>query len=170
MYVVCEPGLYGADCALKCGYCLRSEPCHHINGSCPWGCQEGFTGDMCNSCKIILRTLFALIRCIKDIIFFNILQEKMFSFPISNISVKQCFSNLVNALFVACRFGFHGEDCALKCGHCLESEPCDYVNGSCPRGCQDGFKGDRCSNGKDIFYHDLFGVQYLRFFMLYSRV
>nr|XP_034322333.1 receptor-type tyrosine-protein phosphatase alpha-like [Crassostrea gigas] len=43
----CRNGQYGEDCALTCGHCLGSEPCHHINGSCPRGCQKGFIGDKC---------------------------------------------------------------------------------------------------------------------------
>lgn len=47
----CNEGWYGKDCALKCGHCLGPEPCHLINGSCPRGCQEGYTGENCSTCK-----------------------------------------------------------------------------------------------------------------------
>lgn len=62
LYVACKPGFYGADCALKCGHCLGSKPCQHVDGSCPRGCKKGFTGDKCNACKIVcfFPILFAL--------------------------------------------------------------------------------------------------------------
>lgn len=53
LYVACEPGFYGAECALTCGNCLKSKPCNHVNGRCSRGCQEGYKGDKCDACKII---------------------------------------------------------------------------------------------------------------------
>lgn len=37
----------------------------------------------------------------------------------------------------------------MKCGKCLYlyGEQCHHVTGECPRGCGDGFHGDRCDQG-----------------------
>lgn len=47
----CQPGWYGEDCKLRCGHCLGTEPCHHINGSCQRGCQDNYITDWCSTCK-----------------------------------------------------------------------------------------------------------------------
>lgn len=47
-------------------------------------------------------------------------------------------------LFVACPHGYYGDKCADKCGKCLNNQTCDNVNGTCTRGCDEGFKGDLC--------------------------
>lgn len=47
-------------------------------------------------------------------------------------------------MFVACPHGYYGDKCADKCGKCLNNQTCDNVNGTCTRGCDEGFKGDLC--------------------------
>ncbi|XP_062600827.1 multiple epidermal growth factor-like domains protein 10 [Saccostrea cucullata] len=45
----CNDGRYGQDCELRCGACLGNKTCHHINGSCPEGCDAGYRGDLCKT-------------------------------------------------------------------------------------------------------------------------
>ena len=53
-------------------------------------------------------------------------------------------------VFVACS-GTWGVGCANTCGVCL-SGTCDPVDGSCTGGCQDGYTGNNCNQGKyEIF-------------------
>ena len=47
MFIECEGGRYGQDCALLCGHCVNNEQCHHFDGRCLNGCQPGFQGDNC---------------------------------------------------------------------------------------------------------------------------
>lgn len=47
MYLACDATWYGAGCKSQCGHCVGEDNCHHVNGSCLLGCQEGFTGDLC---------------------------------------------------------------------------------------------------------------------------
>lgn len=48
-----------------------------------------------------------------------------------------------------CPPGYFGKGCRERCsGHCIREEPCDYVSGECPNGCQDGYIGERCSDCK----------------------
>lgn len=47
MYLACNATWYGAGCKFQCGHCFGEDKCHHVNGSCLLGCQEGFTGDLC---------------------------------------------------------------------------------------------------------------------------
>lgn len=49
----CSPGHYGLDCKDNCsGHCINNEPCDHINGVCPSGCKDGYTGARCTNSKI----------------------------------------------------------------------------------------------------------------------
>ena len=49
----CPPGHYGLDCKDNCsGHCINNEPCDHVSGVCPSGCQDGYTGARCNNSKI----------------------------------------------------------------------------------------------------------------------
>lgn len=48
----CVTGHFGMDCRELCsGHCINNEPCDHFSGICPNGCQDGFIGKHCNSCK-----------------------------------------------------------------------------------------------------------------------
>lgn len=44
----CDGGKYGPGCSLTCGACINDTQCHHINGSCPHGCNLGFQGQKCD--------------------------------------------------------------------------------------------------------------------------
>lgn len=46
-HLACNATWFGDGCKSQCGYCLGENNCHHVNGSCLLGCQEGFTGDLC---------------------------------------------------------------------------------------------------------------------------
>nr|XP_034321632.1 receptor-type tyrosine-protein phosphatase epsilon-like [Crassostrea gigas] len=45
----CDSGWYGTNCTHTCGFCTTKDDCHHTNGSCLGGCQEGFTGHNCST-------------------------------------------------------------------------------------------------------------------------
>ena len=48
----CSSSTYGKDCTKKCSeYCLHNKSCNHIDGACTDGCQNGYIGNMCNTCK-----------------------------------------------------------------------------------------------------------------------
>ena len=50
----CSLGTYGKNCTKKCSeYCLHNKPCNPIDGACTDGCQNGYIGDICNTCKKI---------------------------------------------------------------------------------------------------------------------
>lgn len=51
MFLVCLSGHYGTDCSERCsGHCINNEPCDHVSGLCPDGCEYGYTGKQCNNC------------------------------------------------------------------------------------------------------------------------
>lgn len=47
--------------------------------------------------------------------------------------------------FVACPKGTFGQNCRKTCGNCLHNTTCNHENGTCPNGCDAGFKGQYCS-------------------------
>lgn len=52
LFIKCLDGQFGFGCMQHCiGHCVNNESCHHVNGECPKGCQDGFVGKHCNNCK-----------------------------------------------------------------------------------------------------------------------
>lgn len=49
-------------------------------------------------------------------------------------------------ILTACE-GEYGLNCNKGCGVCYGNEQCDYENGACPNGCEDGYKGSKCKTG-----------------------
>lgn len=48
----CVPGHFGLSCKERCsGHCINNDPCDHVSGVCPGGCQVGYVEEYCNSCK-----------------------------------------------------------------------------------------------------------------------
>ena len=41
-----------------------------------------------------------------------------------------------------------GENCTESCGNCLKSEQCHHINGTCMKGCDRGYQGFNCTEGK----------------------
>lgn len=61
----CLFGYYGTDCREQCrGHCKNNKTCDHISGKCPDGCEDGYTGKLCNNCtkhvysNVLIRTAF----------------------------------------------------------------------------------------------------------------
>lgn len=57
-------------CDKRCsGHCLNNSSCHHIDGRCIIGCQDGFTGNLCNDCKSVYCILFIaiIIHCLSNV-------------------------------------------------------------------------------------------------------
>lgn len=65
MFLECISGNYGTACRERCsGYCKNNKTCDYINGVCPDGCEDGYTGELCNNCtkhiylNVLIRTAF----------------------------------------------------------------------------------------------------------------
>ena len=52
---------------------------------------------------------------------------------------------------VECKDNTYGLGCIGLCGHCLNGDQCDHVNGSCLNGCDKGTYGDKCDRGLCIY-------------------
>ncbi|KAH3833876.1 hypothetical protein DPMN_107192 [Dreissena polymorpha] len=49
LFAVCLDGTYGTACSRVCGLCADDQPCNKTTGVCPFGCAEGFLGDLCDT-------------------------------------------------------------------------------------------------------------------------
>lgn len=47
----CTGLMYGQNCNISCGHCIKSDECHHINGTCMNGCNIGYQGLHCTEGK-----------------------------------------------------------------------------------------------------------------------
>lgn len=48
----CANGYFGLNCGSLCsGHCESNDPCDHVSGVCPGGCQDGYMEQYCNRCK-----------------------------------------------------------------------------------------------------------------------
>ena len=43
----CESGRYGQNCGTRCGHCKNGSSCDRLIGTCPDGCDPGWTGLLC---------------------------------------------------------------------------------------------------------------------------
>lgn len=49
LFLVCELYKYGPNCTEDCGHCKHSRSCSIDTGVCPDGCEEGWTGEHCDT-------------------------------------------------------------------------------------------------------------------------
>lgn len=60
------------------------------------------------------------------------------------------FKNIEWCLTTECSGHTFGLECSRICGNCRDWEECDYLNGSCPHGCNKGTMGINCDIGMTI--------------------
>ena len=48
LFAACPIGFYGYGCSLSCGNCAFGGPCSIVDGVCPSGCDDGWTGATCH--------------------------------------------------------------------------------------------------------------------------
>ena len=62
---------------------------------------------------------------------------------------RQKNTSLLNVYyFLACENSLYGIECNSTCGHCSSQNDCFHENGTCFNGCELGYSGDLCQNGK----------------------
>ena len=70
----CCNNMYDLHCMLTCGNCSNGQQCHHVTGTCPKGCIQGYDGDkcdtsnsffffFCNLCLLFVSVLVVIINC-----------------------------------------------------------------------------------------------------------
>ena len=76
-FTACPIGFYGYGCSLSCGNCAFGGPCNVVDGICPSGCDDGWTGDTCHECTC------------SEILILNI-QNPVFVYSFSPIYFDSC--------------------------------------------------------------------------------
>lgn len=67
-----------------------------------------------------------------------------------------CFilKNIERCLTTECSGHTYGLECSRICGNCRDWEECDYLNGSCPNGCNKGTMGIKCDIDMTLLFHN----------------
>ncbi|XP_035229855.1 receptor-type tyrosine-protein phosphatase F-like [Stegodyphus dumicola] len=135
--VFCSPGTYGPSCEKEC-HCAGNEHCHIITGQCPYGCEDGWGGPSCGTCRenrfgenceMTCHCEGGYRNCDKD-----------------GFCYSGCEAGWAGFTCQAeCTPGRFGPNCASTC-HCHENSttPCDKVTGICESDCEAGYMGSDC--------------------------
>ncbi|XP_061190941.1 multiple epidermal growth factor-like domains protein 10 [Saccostrea echinata] len=138
----CSKQKFGLGCSVLCGNCSNGETCHHVNGTCLSGCNEGAEGDKCQAA------------CIPGF------YDRDCRYTCSdNCGVPNRCDKFTGECDRGCQRGWKGGQCDQKCdggmygancnqncGHCLDDEHCDHINGTCEAGCSPGYDGSLCDD------------------------
>ncbi|GFO07307.1 multiple epidermal growth factor-like domains 10 [Plakobranchus ocellatus] len=140
----CSPGTYGTQCQEMCSvHCAgESNSCNHVNGTCDLGCDDGYHGTLClEECP---SSKFGQ-RCEGNCSFRCVNKD-------CNHETGQCIQCADGFIGFTCeqtcRRGSYGARCEQTCSdHCAgEDAICDYRDGSCYLGCEQGYKPPRCQD------------------------
>lgn len=115
----CDGNLYGENCPMRCGHCVRSEQCHQINGTCMNGCDSGYQGSICMEGNF----------CVAVGSYFK-------------ISINICNYLYIYFFYSGCKDNYFGPNCNEMCNSTCKS--CNKVTGICDIGCHHGWKGLFC--------------------------
>lgn len=80
-----------------------------------------------------------------------ILYPFLLTFIKTNNTFKNQFTDYTHSssnIFLACPPLKYGENCSELCGNCFDNLPCNHIDGTCMKGCQEGFRGQRCRTSK----------------------
>lgn len=124
LFEACNQKTYGENCSRPCGQCLGSEQCHHINGTCTYGCVRSYQGLLCTGGFLCIR--------------FNV---RYVCFSVFE-SVHEMYFNVIKE----CGDGFFGPGCNEMCNETCKG--CNKRTGVCDNGCFPGWKGIFCREGK----------------------
>lgn len=113
--------MYGNNCSMRCGHCLESEKCHHINGTCINGCDSGYEGSICMEGRLC----------------WTILWNQILKIPSINVII-----NINVSVYVECKANYFGPNCIEMCNSTCKS--CNRTTGICDLGCHPGWKGLFC--------------------------
>eukprot|EP00105_Crassostrea_gigas_P039175 XP_019923323.1 PREDICTED: uncharacterized protein LOC109618913 [Crassostrea gigas] len=61
---------------------------------------------------------------------------------------EYAFSDLCEVEVYECDNRKYGDGCQKSCGQCVNKTQCDHVIGTCPQGCEAGYKGQMCDQGQ----------------------
>ncbi|KAL3879735.1 hypothetical protein ACJMK2_032021 [Sinanodonta woodiana] len=137
----CIGGNFSEFCNLTCGMCYAYHRCNQDNGTCPYGCDQGWKGTFCKEgcergnygydCNETCgHCLYGNSNCSTS-------DGNCASGCIAGWQGYQCKRG--------CIPGQYGQNCNEKCGNCLNGNTsCDTSYGHCTNGCMAGWQGEDC--------------------------
>lgn len=63
------------------------------------------------------------------------------------MKLSRHLKTLHNNHITECKNKTYGPGCLKTCGHCVNGEQCNHVNGTCHNGCEAGIYGSHCQMG-----------------------
>lgn len=83
-----------------------------------------------------------------------VLAKIALTFFFYNFFYKVCVHNYINlSCILECQLGYYGINCNRCSTNCNVSGSCDRLSGHCHGGCQRGWIGYFCNQGKSVLYH-----------------
>lgn len=64
------------------------------------------------------------------------------------LSFQTGYTILCISFIIECDNRKYGDGCQRNCGNCFNRAQCDHVIGACLQGCEAGYKGQMCDQGK----------------------
>uniref|UniRef100_A0A8W8LLE5 protein-tyrosine-phosphatase n=1 Tax=Magallana gigas TaxID=29159 RepID=A0A8W8LLE5_MAGGI len=124
----CPLGWYGPSCQLGCPAKCLDGVCDPDNGRCCRGCQDGYTGDLCNqNCPLGFFGRGCQLRC-------GSCGMSMPCDPGSGECPNGCRPGYAPPYCnQTCSWGYFGVSCSEKCRPCPQNQTCNAMNGECPR-------------------------------------
>lgn len=152
----CDKNTYGAACGSTCfegcagefEYALDPQNCHHINGSCLYGCTPGNDGEFCDK-KCMIGTYGP--NCVNACSPHCGGKEKACEIT-NGHCILGCDEGWAEPLCIKetaaglCPNNTYGPMC-LQCSTFCKYEVCDKENGTCLFGCTGGYSGALCRLG-----------------------
>ncbi|XP_062568075.1 multiple epidermal growth factor-like domains protein 6 [Saccostrea cucullata] len=142
----CENGTFGYYCRGKCSrHCADGFPCDKVDGICREGCADGWINPHCNeSCTEGLYGRNCSLKC------GHCAENKYCNHVNGSCPSGSCEPGWKHTeesrCNQACDNGTFGYHCIHTCsGNCAGGSTCTKADGTCPRGCTDGWINERCN-------------------------
>ena len=68
-------------------------------------------------------------------------------FFIAVVYMVKVMNTHIDNHIAACDDQMYGVNCSQKCGACVDNGACHHINGSCLKGCDKGYHGQKCDQG-----------------------
>ncbi|XP_059166776.1 receptor-type tyrosine-protein phosphatase alpha-like [Physella acuta] len=149
----CHPGYYGDTCELRCSDQCGGDRMCDVNGTCLYGCSDGYHGDKClDACNEYYHGLNCSERCS------SYCGGNGSCDSVTGTCLENCTSGYMGShCNESCVDGTWGDRCSYNCSRfckrSLNNTWCDPVNGTCLNGCTENRYGAVCLN-EALSYQD----------------
>ncbi|GFR88254.1 multiple epidermal growth factor-like domains 10 [Elysia marginata] len=177
----CPIGKYGAGCTETCSpYCSGpGKACNHVDGSCTNGCEDGYTGRKCdepgdtelNAQRLAVHSVVDQTEHVAMLTetALMVVRKGIQAPGVKNIALPEHMEPAVPAAAIlTAQAQIMRVIISLDARCAGPDNACRRANGYCEKGCDQGYKGDKCdsaiplsaagSTGRDPVKHDTKGI------------